>query len=268
MSGTGEPVMCAVILKSNKDISEIPLSWKMGIDIRKEVNTGQTQYELFEGNMTDKGAMAGGPKCTYNGKTIPCFFGASSKASITSEMLAKMLETIDTFGIYDRSTGCRPVLLLDGHHSRLKLLFLEYINDVTHPWVVCIGVPYGTHLWQVGDAPELNGTYKILLANNKREYLKYKTTDEEIKWSHTDIIPLVNMTWPKSFAQAEYAKRAISKRGWNPLTYNLLDRPRLLQQAKITYVNLLLLQVMVRRFLSLPTQLPPRQPEMKLLQQW
>jgi hypothetical protein len=39
-SGTGHPVLCAVILKSNKEISEIPLTWKLGIDIRKEVKEG------------------------------------------------------------------------------------------------------------------------------------------------------------------------------------------------------------------------------------
>jgi hypothetical protein len=29
-------------------------------------------------------------------------------------------------------------------------MFLEYINDARHIWIVCIGVPYGMNVWQVG----------------------------------------------------------------------------------------------------------------------
>jgi hypothetical protein len=41
-SGTGQPVLCAVILKSNTHISDIPISWKMGIDIQKDIKGGAT----------------------------------------------------------------------------------------------------------------------------------------------------------------------------------------------------------------------------------
>jgi len=33
--------------------------------------------------------------------------------------------------------------------------------------VVCIGVPYGTSYWQVGDSPEQNGCYKMALTSEK-----------------------------------------------------------------------------------------------------
>ena len=33
MSGTGEPVLCAIIFRSEQHISEIPVSWKTGIDL-------------------------------------------------------------------------------------------------------------------------------------------------------------------------------------------------------------------------------------------
>jgi hypothetical protein len=45
-----------------------------------------------------------------------------------------------------------PFVLLDGHQSRFDEVFLRYINDPAHKWVVAIGVPYGTHIWQVGDS--------------------------------------------------------------------------------------------------------------------
>jgi hypothetical protein len=38
----------------------------------------------------------------------------------------------------------------------------------------------------------------------------------------TDIVPLMNIAFSKSFAKAENVKKAIEKRGWNPLNYYLL----------------------------------------------
>jgi hypothetical protein len=32
-AGNGEPILCAIIMKSEKDPQDIPLSWKLGIDI-------------------------------------------------------------------------------------------------------------------------------------------------------------------------------------------------------------------------------------------
>jgi hypothetical protein len=89
-------------------------------------------------------------------------------------MLAAMLEIIDNHVQFDRSNGYRPFLLLDRHHSRLKIPFLSYVNTDPHKWTVCLGVPYGTHLWQVADAPELNGSFKIALWKEKRKYLQAK----------------------------------------------------------------------------------------------
>jgi hypothetical protein len=115
-SALGDPVMCAVIMKSDKHIDDLPITWKLGIDIRKDVVNGTTRGELIRNNFGN--AYPGGPICTYMGKQIPCFVGCSPKASITSHMLTAMLKTIDDLNIFDRSTGIKPMLLLDGHHSR------------------------------------------------------------------------------------------------------------------------------------------------------
>jgi hypothetical protein len=235
-SGLGDPVMCAVILKSNKEPSELPIAWKLGIDIRKDIASGETTYELIKANYGEENAMAGGPKCTYQGKEIPCFVGCSPKASITSEMLAAMVSIIDQNGVYDRTKlnannkPIQPVLLLDGHQSRLKLPFLRYINDKDHKWTVCLGVPYGTHIWQVADSSELNGCFKIALNKAKREYMKLKPWNNK-KWLPTDIIPLINMAWVKSFARVDTARKAIIKRGWYALNYVLLDHPGLIREC-------------------------------------
>ena len=93
ISGTGEPVLCAIIFKSEQQISEIPVNWKTGIDLTCD-------------NADDMAKVAaGGPTCTYLGKEIPCFYGTSPKASITSQLLADMLKFLDTLGVYDRTVA-------------------------------------------------------------------------------------------------------------------------------------------------------------------
>jgi hypothetical protein len=67
-------VLCAIIFKSDLHISQIPISWKTGIN-------------LMANDANDMTAVAaGGPTCFYNGKEIPCFYGTSPKASITSQI--------------------------------------------------------------------------------------------------------------------------------------------------------------------------------------
>jgi hypothetical protein len=207
LSGTGVPVMCAIIFKSELPVSEIPLSWKLGIDI--------TVNDLKDRVIV----MKGGPCCLYNGKEVPCFYGTAPKASITSNLLADMLKFIDDCSVFDCSVA-KLFLLLDGHGSRMMLPFLQYINNPQHEWVCCIGVPYATHIWQVGGASGLNGAFKINLAKAKGEYLKHRLKPT---FEPTDLVPLLNKAWEKSFNNRDNALAAISYRGWNPLNYNLLN---------------------------------------------
>lgn len=229
-NGNRTPLMCAVILKSSKDINKIPLSWKFGIDIRKNLIDNTSEVEILKSNCSEGQAMCGGPKSYFNGKEIPCFVGASPKASITSELLAKMLEVLDSHQLFDRSDGSLPFLLLDGHQSRMQLSFMQYINEPSHRWMVCIGVPYGTHIWQVHDASSMNGSFKMLLNKSKMEYLKHRCG--EMKCRMTYVIPLVSMSWEESFGRADRAKRAIGRRGWGPLNYILLDHVKLFRHDK------------------------------------
>lgn len=229
---TGEPVLCVVILKSEQNIKDIPLTWKWGIDITKPANNnGKCQADLFEDNCGEENIISGGPKCTFRGKEIPCFVGSSKKASITSQMLADILTYMDELKLYDRSTGKKPFLLVDGHHSRFGLPFLDYIFDEEHPWMVSIGVPYGTHIWQVADSSEQNAIFKKLLSEEKAIYLEYRPINKQ-KFAPTDIIPLVKKCWDKSFGHCFNSKKAIANRGWNPLNYYLLDNKRLVKSNK------------------------------------
>jgi len=118
-----------------------------------------------------------------------------------------------------------PFLLLDGHGSRFELPFLNYVTHTDHPWKVCIGVPYGTSLWQVADSKEQNGSFKIALSKIKKELLNKRLNImmDQSTLLPTDIIPMVNYAWNHSFTRVVLNKKAIADRGWGPLNYNLLN---------------------------------------------
>ncbi len=106
-------------------------------------------------------------ECIFRGETIPCLVRWSPSGSITSQILRDALQTVDYHGIFDRSIGQLPFLLLDGHGRRFEFPFLTYITNPDHPWKVYIGVPYGTSLWQVANSKEQNGSFTIALSKIK-----------------------------------------------------------------------------------------------------
>ena len=127
-----------------------------------------TTDEDFMENNTGKGKIFPcGPTCIFNGKEIPCYCDWSENRSITSPILANILRTLDEYGVCDRGDGVTSFLLLDGCRSRFGLPFLDYICAPKHEWVVCIGVPYGTAMWQIGDASEQNGMMNIASVRKK-----------------------------------------------------------------------------------------------------
>eukprot|EP00985_Skeletonema_marinoi_P028836 scaffold26100_cov195-Skeletonema_marinoi.AAC.1 len=103
-----------------------------------------------------------------------------------------ILKKFDELKLVPRDNGVLPFLLIDGHISRLDPSFLEYINGEGHKWKVCLGVPYGTSLWQVGDSEQQNGNYKMVLSEAKDKLL-LKKSDLGLPRGigPTDIIPLV-----------------------------------------------------------------------------
>jgi hypothetical protein len=140
--------------------------------------------------------IAGGPTFTYLDKRIPCFFGTSPKASITSTLLMYILAFLDTLGVYDCSVA-EPFLLPNGHHSRMVLPFLKYVNDPPHKWYCC-------------DASAINGSFKINLTKAKHAHIKKRGAP---RFEPTDIVPLVNKAFPLSFGNQKSAIKAIAHRG-------------------------------------------------------
>ena len=120
------------------------------------------------------------------------------------------MKTLDTLEIYDQSTGKIPFLLLDGQNSCFGLPFLEYINKSKNTWRVCIGVPYGTSYWQIGDSLEQNRCFKMYSSKKKKAIVSYKTVNKAGRADvlPEDIISIVNYAWLHSFADKNGNRKA------------------------------------------------------------
>ena len=224
---TGEPVMCVVIVAGINEAYEV----EVGIDSTAEVVGDPSDKDFFNNNRGKGKMFPTGPECRFNGKIIPTLVRWSPSGSITSDILRDTLATLDHYEIFDCSCDERkPFLLLDGHGSRFELPFLQYVTSPDHPWMVCQGVPYGTSLWQVADSSEQNGAFKTASSDIKAEILKQRLDMmmDVPSILPTDIIPIINHAWDRSFARVESNKKAISDRGWSPLNYNLLTNKQIL----------------------------------------
>jgi hypothetical protein len=226
-AATGEAVMCIIIFAAE----ELTFEQRMGHDIRAPFHGTESLRE----NTGPGKRFPGAPKCMFRGKEVEALIACSPKGSITSEILKQAFERLDKLGIYERTPNLIPFSLFDAHDSRLQTPFLGYINDESHLWKSCIGLPNGTHSWQVGDSEEQNGSYKVETTREKAELVLYKTRigmDGTIE-KH-DAIPILNIVWPKSFGRPETNKKAISDRGWYPANRRLLTDPEILKtKAKI-----------------------------------
>ncbi len=103
-----------------------------------------------------------------------------------------MLEAVDDLQVFYRTSGLNPFLLLDGHSSRFELEFLEYIHREETRWDCCIGLPYGTSYWQVGDSSKQNGCFKMALTKAKQELVTKKNdAGLEFAINKTDVVGLI-----------------------------------------------------------------------------
>jgi hypothetical protein len=99
--------MCAMILKSEKQACDLPISWITGIDVDCILTEhGETKQSFIE-ETKEGGAMQGRPTCECNGKTVPCFVGSSPDASRTSQLLADMIKFMDELQIFHQDDGCK-----------------------------------------------------------------------------------------------------------------------------------------------------------------
>ena len=151
----GEGLMCVVIIQGKKrDIMcETGIDWERlcredisNVDIHED-----EEDKFFEANFGEDKIFPGGPSCYHKGIKIPAYITFNEHGGMDGEILTEIFKRLDNLKVYetDRKKGLTPFVLVDGHQSRFDLEFLEYINNPLHKWNVCLGVPYGTSLWQV-----------------------------------------------------------------------------------------------------------------------
>jgi len=217
---SGDPVLCVIVIAGKRESFGV----ETGIDPSAVIEGDIVDDDFFDKNYGHGKLFPSGPSCHFNDQDIPCLVRWSEKGGITSEILAECLEHIDSYNVFERTEGLSPFLLLDGHGSRFEIPFLDYITNKDHEWQVCIGVPYGTSLWQVGDSKEQNGSYKIALAKAKKTRFEKKLDMfiDPPSLERTDIIGIVNDAWAVSFERKLTNKKAICERGWGPCNRNLL----------------------------------------------
>jgi hypothetical protein len=231
-SGSGEAVCCVIIFQHKEE--EVPATWKTGIDITVKNPLRNEKGEIdLELNLGERKYYPEGPKCKYRGKEVDCLTFASESGGITGAILVKILEYFDTLQLFERYEGGPiPMLIVDGHQSRLDPAFVSYINDPAHEWRVCLGVPYATVLWQVGDASEQNGKFKIEWTKVKEWMMTYKSINcLPCTIGPTDIIPLINRVFHKSYGSIHSNLKALADRGWNPLNRKLLEHNELIDDS-------------------------------------
>jgi hypothetical protein len=234
-AANGHPTMCAIIFTASKlkvtDVTGFnPLSEDAQDVCGDEMKALQEEMNAMkdeQSNGADR-MFPFGPTCTFNDVTVPMFVTCSKNGSITSQLLTSRLAKMDDHSLFDRSAGINTILLCDGHGSRFEEPFLEYTLESDMPCTCCIGVPYGTSVWQVGDTPDQNGTFEIESEKAKADTVRRKIrAGLPATLEHSDIVRIVNIAWQKSFARVDTNLKAIAERGWGGLNYVLLDHPEL-----------------------------------------
>jgi len=150
---TGEPIMCAVIVEGKSMKPEVV----SGLDVFA-TRLGDESDPDFLVKSTSPGIIyTYGPSCLSQGKDVPCIVCNTDSGLITFKLMVSFLKIMDELELVPRTDRLKRFLLLYGHGFCLELPFLQCINNPDLEWVVCIGVPYGTFYWQVGDSSQQNG---------------------------------------------------------------------------------------------------------------
>jgi hypothetical protein len=189
----------------------------------------------LEHNFGEGKYYPGGPTCKYNGKVVDCLVFTSKSGRITGGILVEILTYFNSIDLFPRVLGgLIPLLIVNRHQSCLAPIFVEYISDKKHPWKVCLGVPYATTLWQVGDASKQNGMVKLEWYREKKKLLSWKYLNN---LPHAirpeDVMPLMNKIFHKAFNNVANNKKAVAVRGWYPPNMALLEHPSLIADKNI-----------------------------------
>jgi hypothetical protein len=128
-SASGKAVCCAVIFQGKH--TEVPATWRTRVDFRITPILTEDGKEIDI--VLNFGDGTGGPSCIYNGKIVDCLTYISESGGITGNILVDILTYFDQIDLFPHVEGGPiPVLIVDGHQSRLNPKFVDYINDKNH----------------------------------------------------------------------------------------------------------------------------------------
>ena len=193
----------------------VPFTWRTGIDHTiNPILTVDGKKIDFELNVSEGTYYPGGPKCRYNEKIVDCLTYVSESGGITGEILVEILKYFDDIDLFPCiARDPIPVLIVDGYQSRLDPKFVEYINDEVNQWKVCLGVPYATTLWQVGNASEQNGMVKLEWFREKIALLLWKNEhDLPCAIRPEDVMHLLNEIFFKAYENVIANRMAVAHR--------------------------------------------------------
>lgn len=185
-----------------------------------------------------------------DGTEVPVHFAYSENASMTGPILKRVFEKMDKKGISKRTFDengqplLYPLIVVDGHSSRMDGGFLRYVNQSKTKWLPVLGVPYGTSIWQVHDDKRQNGAFKMALSHAKSQYIRKKRAHNlKPEIVPLDIVIVARDAIENSFLRRDLTLRALSHRGWYPYNRNTLMDPEILPTApddvRQTTINLL-----------------------------
>eukprot|EP00956_Cyclotella_meneghiniana_P012685 scaffold18029_cov37-Cyclotella_meneghiniana.AAC.4 len=111
----------------------------------------------------------------------------------------------------------------------------SYFVDV---WMVTVGAPYATNIWQVHDDERMNRAFKSASSKTKSDRIKSKrfaglTADI----TKEEIVLVVGKSVVVSFLDVTNAQHAIAECGWNPPNRNRLLHPQILETAPEEFRN-------------------------------
>ena len=256
----GSPVFPVIIFKKKKLLSytdihgfDIDAEWEDYAQLfkrlkQKGIIITEAEDLLTEENLqqnTGSGKVFScGPKCEFQGVTIPMLITKSDSGGITPELLFSVLQHYDCY-VPQQDNEIPPAAVIDGHSSCFSLEFLRYIRNLddnnnreltsaNHKWNAYLGLPNTTHKWQVGDSSQQNGMYKEESQKVKEEIRDCQIQHLETPWiERHHVVYILNKVWSKSFGNVQGNKKAIAMRGWNPLNCALLCEDNKIKRTRV-----------------------------------
>jgi hypothetical protein len=243
----GKAVLFVIILRKK---SRLNFNEHYGFDLEAPwIGDGECEcqqgilptQEQMNRNKGEGRRFPGPISCEFNGITIPSLVVASDKGGVNEYILIKALKHLDDLNVFPRKQGVpNPTLLVDGHGSRLKPAFVQYINNLNpdyskdrtanHMWNVALGLPHSTQHWQVGDSAEQNQAFKFhsrVKKDSLRAFQNTLSATPSIKRHH--VVLICNYALKRSFMKEDKVRKAIAERGWNPLNMNCLHDKDIIQ---------------------------------------